>query len=37
MEYLTNEDAGTLRKIGINVAVLVGVTFALIALAAVLT
>jgi hypothetical protein len=37
MQYLTTEDAGTMRKIGINVAVLVGVMFALIALAAVLT
>jgi len=37
MQYLTTEDAGTMRKIGINVAVLIGVAFALIALAAVLT
>ena len=37
MQYLTAEDSGTLRKIGINVAVLLGVTFALIVLATVLT
>jgi hypothetical protein len=37
MQYLTAEDAGTMRKIGINVAVLIGVALALIALAAVLT
>jgi hypothetical protein len=37
MQYLTAEDSGTMRKIGVNVAVLVAVTFALIALAAILT
>lgn len=37
MQYLTAEDSGTMRKIGVNVAVLVAVAFALIALAAVLT
>lgn len=37
MQYITTEDAGTLRKIGVNVAVLVGVALALIAIAAVLT
>lgn len=37
MHYLANEDAHTLRNIGVNVAVLVGVAFALIALAALLT
>ena len=37
MQYLTTEDTGTMRKIGINVAVLIGVMFALIALAAALT
>jgi len=37
MQYLTAEDNGTMRKIGINVAVLLGVTFTLIALAMALT
>ena len=37
MQYLTAEDGGTMRKIGINVAVLVGVTFTLIVLAMTLT
>lgn len=37
MQYLAAEDAVTLRKIGINVAVLVGVTIALVVIAALLT
>jgi hypothetical protein len=37
VQYLTAEDSGTLRKIGVNVALLIGVTFALISLAALLT
>jgi len=37
MEYIAREDASTLRKIGINVGVLVGITFVLIALAMILT
>lgn len=37
MQYLETEDSRTLRKIGINVAILVAVMFALIAVSAVLT
>jgi hypothetical protein len=37
MQYLTAEDSSTMRKIGINVAALVGVTLALILVAAILT
>lgn len=34
MQYLASEDARALRKIGINVAVLIGVALALIAASA---
>lgn len=37
MQYLVAEDSRTLAKIGINVAVLVGVALALVVAAAVLT
>jgi hypothetical protein len=37
MQYLASDDSRTLAKIGINVAVLVGVAALLIVLAAVLT
>lgn len=37
MQYLAVEDSRTIRKIGINVAVLVAVAFALIAVSMVLT
>jgi len=37
MHYLTTEDAGTMRKIAINVMVLIGVAFGLIVVATTLT
>jgi hypothetical protein len=37
MAYLATEDSRTLRKVGVNVVVLVAVTFALIGVAMVLS
>jgi hypothetical protein len=37
VQYLASEDLGTVKKIGVNVAVLVGVAFALIVVAVLLT